>query len=114
MTNKKQKTIDFHYVKTPGYRLYNVDGIFGGVTPQGKFYFDVFSERNPLPEKISHKITEQGIVGGEISRKTLESGVIRQIECGLIMNINTATSIHKWLGEKLKDIKTQVEKFGSE
>lgn len=99
---KKITDIDFHYLKTNSYRTYHADGIFGGFTPRGFLYIETFLERSPTPTMTKYKMSDSGEVGDEILREG-KSGVIREIECGLIMDINAAKSFHKWLDERIKE-----------
>ena len=94
--------IDFHYLKTSSYRTYHVDGIFGGLTPQGNLYAEIFLERKPTPTMIRQKVKETGELGDEVLREG-KSGFIREIECGLIMNIDSAKDFHKWLGDRIAE-----------
>lgn len=99
---KKIADIDFHYLKTNSYRTYHVDGIFGGLTSRGNLYAELFLERNATPKMVKHKVKETGELGDEILREG-KKGFIRQIECGLMMDINTAKTFHTWLGDKIND-----------
>ena len=115
MTNEKETIIiKYHYSHTQNYRSYQVDGIFGGITPQGKIYMEIFTERNPVPEVIEHEITREGL-GTEIKRHPeKEPGkVIRQIECGLVIDRGTGEAIREWLKEKLNSL-AQLDKLKRE
>jgi hypothetical protein len=94
--------IDFHYLKTSSYRSYYFNGIFGGLTPNGSIYMELFLERRPTPIKVKHKIKETGEIGDEIEKDT-KKGIIREIECGLIMDINTATRLRDWIDGKIEE-----------
>lgn len=102
--NDKTKINDivFHYLKTSSYRTYHVDGIFGGLTPRGSLYVELFVERKPTPTMVKHKISGSGEIGEEILREG-KRGFIREIESGLIMDINMAKTFHKWLGSKIDE-----------
>ena len=99
MKNQEQ-SIEIHYIKDKHYRIYHVDGAFGGFTPKGNLHLSLFVERSPIPQKTIHKITEEGNLG-EITDRTSKSGIIREMECGLVMNIETAQQIKDWLEDKL-------------
>ena len=97
------KELDFHYLKTPCYRTYHVDGIFGGIAPNGNLYMELFIERFPTPKVVRCKLTPEG-PGEEVSREG-KDGVIREVEGGLVMNINTATTLRDWLDGKINEYK---------
>jgi hypothetical protein len=101
------KTIDIYYKKTNNYRTYHVDGVFGGVTPRGKFYIELYIDRSPTPQTIRHKIDEDGKIGDEVNREGKE-GIIREIEAGLIMDYDVARSIRDWLDAKIKILDAKI------
>lgn len=99
---KKANTeITFHYKKTPAYRSYHVDGIFGGLTPRGKIYCELFIDRNPTPKTAVHALSEDGYLDGTPKGTTGLEGVIREIECGIIFDIDTAKTFKEWLDNKI-------------
>lgn len=105
MENEKKTKlteIDFHYLKTNSYRSIHVDGVFGGLTPRGNLYLELFLERKPTPRKVKHLVKDSGIVGDEIEREG-KAGFIREIECGLIMDIVTAKKLREWIDNKINE-----------
>lgn len=98
--------VEVHYLKTSNYRTFHVDGIFGGLTPIGKVYIELFIQRSVTPQIIQHEINEDGTLGKEIMREG-KKGIIREIESGLIMDIEVAKVLRTWLDEKIKEF----EKF---
>lgn len=97
--------IDFHYLKMSSYRTYHVDGFFGGLTPPGFIYIDLFLERLPTPTMVKQKVNETGELGEEIIREG-KLGVIREIECGLVMNITAAKALRGWLDQRIGEFET--------
>jgi hypothetical protein len=101
------KVIEVHYLKTKNYRTYHVDGIFGGVTPEGNLYMELFLQRTATPRSTEYEITNEGYLGAEIfDSRTGKSGIIREIESGLVMSMEVAKTIKGWIDEKI----TQYEK----
>ena len=94
--------VTINYIKTQNYRSFHVDGIFGGITPAGNIYVEPFTERSVTPRKIRHKVANNGALGEEIEREGLE-GIIRQIECGLVLTLDAAISLRNWLDDKIED-----------
>jgi hypothetical protein len=95
------KTIPMHFLKTSGYRTFYIDGAFGGITPHGTLYAEFFLERLATPTKVVYKA--QNGEDGHVSLTELEGsregkeGIIREIECGIVMNIDTARILSEWL-----------------
>lgn len=97
-----EKELLFHYIKTDNYRTYYSDGFFGGITPKGKIYMEPFIERGSTPQQVKHIISESGnIDAGAILES--KKDVIREIECGIIMDIETAKSLVSWLSTKIDE-----------
>ena len=98
--------IEFHYLKSPSFRMIHVDGAYGGVTPRGLIVAHLFSERPPIPQQLIHSVTPDGKLGSE-TRKVGKEGVIREVEAGIILDVREATSLVKWLQQKIDLIKQQ-------
>jgi hypothetical protein len=102
--SEKPKQIEVHYLKTPNYRSYHVDGVLGGITPAGTLYIELFLQRWPTPKSILHEVNDDGTLGKELGRDS-KTGLIREVEAGLTMDLAAAEVIHGWLGEKIKLLK---------
>ena len=113
MSNKQQKSvakiIKFHYSRTPSYRNYHVDGVFGGLNAKGNLHIELFNEKNPLPKTVTQEITKSGVFGKEIKREQ-QDGILREIECGLTLDIQTAISLRSWLDTKIKQFEEIIKK----
>ena len=95
------KRVDINYVKTESYRTYHVDGIYGGITPSAKLYIELFIQRSVTPQIVEHKITKDGTLGEEVGR-TGKKGIVREIESGLVMDIEVASTLRDWLNRKIE------------
>ena len=101
---KKQlpKSIPVHYIKTNNYRSYHADGVFGGLTPNKKVYMEFFLQRQVTPKIIEYSVTK-GELGAEVKREGKE-GFVREIEAGIIMDIDVARVLRDWLDDKIKTV----------
>ncbi len=99
----QNKEIEIHYLKTPAYRSYHVDGVFGGVTGKGKLYCELFIDRSATPQKVLHEVLPDNRVGNEICREG-KKGLVREIECGMILDVNTAIAMRDWLSRRIDEI----------
>lgn len=88
--------IIFHYLKPSDYRTFHIDGAVGGPTPRGGLFISFYLERSPIPQTTTHELTKQEGLGQEIAR-TGKDGVIREIECGVVMNLEAAKALSQWL-----------------
>lgn len=103
MNGQKPTSLKFIYSKTPSYRTYNVDGVFGGLNKKNRIFLEVFSEKQPIPESVTHEISNEGIIGKEITKTYSKATILREIEAGIYMDIATAKVIADWLYSKIKD-----------
>jgi len=102
---KIKQEIEFHYLKANSYRSFHVDGVFGGITPKGNIYMELFLERGPTPKGIIHELNDDGSLGKELSRHG-KTGLIREIEAGVVFDVATAEAIRNWLAGKIKVLKS--------
>jgi hypothetical protein len=102
-SGNKTETVDFHYVKTGGYRTYHVDGVFGGMTPKGYIYMELFVERAPTPIIVTQEINPDRTLGKETARQG-KKGLIREVEAGVVVDLKTAELLRDWLTDKINQV----------
>ena len=94
--------VQFHYIKSNQYRVIHADGAFGGITTRGQIHVDLFSERNPIPQTMLHRVHPDGRIGDEIASGTVrKDGVVREVEVGATMDMATAKALIEWLQDKV-------------
>jgi hypothetical protein len=98
------KQIDFHFLKSPEYRSYHTDGVIGAFTPKGAIYISFYLERGPIPQKMTFEITVDGQVGSPLSQEG-KTGIIRELECGVAMDLRAATDLRDTLNKMFDQIK---------
>lgn len=102
--------IRFHYIKSPQFRTVHVDGVHGGLTPQGKVQMALYSERLPIPRETVQYLKEDGSLGDEIlEERVARVGVVREIESNLVMDIEQARSVARWLMEKVEQFEKMTQ-----
>src|SRR5260370_19203370 len=94
--------VKFFHQKGSLFRIVHVDGSIGGLTPSLDLFVSVYNQRAPIPQVTVQEISEEGVLGDEIlaDRQTKE-GIVREVEVGLIMNLQTAKVFHQWLTDKI-------------
>lgn len=105
MSTQEPRIVKFNYITTNNYRNYVVEGVFGGLTPKGKIYAEFFAEKSQIPRNVKHEINKNGTLGQEIDRQ-VDEGIVRQIECGIIMDIDMAVAFRTWLDQKIDEYST--------
>lgn len=105
------KTVDLNYIKSQTFKEISCDGIVGGPTPHNKIWLSFYTERFPLPRIVRHAIVESApgeyAIDPAVEPQQLEgkSGIIRNVECGVYMSIETATELRDWLDRQIKTIR---------
>ena len=103
------RSVDFHYIKSPGFRSVHADGVWGGATPRGYITMSFYSERFPIPQKLVFEHTPEGRLGKEISRQSRD-GLIREVDVEVMMDLEMAKSFRVWLDDKIQFLEKEMEK----
>ncbi|MBI4746255.1 MAG: hypothetical protein HY786_06920 [Deltaproteobacteria bacterium] len=108
---EKISEIKFKYIFPDDYNPIYVNGIYGGVTPNGDIVANFFFERHALPNSQSQQLMANGTLGELVSNEPedLQKSMVRVVNSGVILNVRTAKELHRWLGEQLK-IAEKMEK----
>lgn len=105
MSDSKE-TLDIFHVPSPGYQTYHADGALGGITPQGKIHISFYLEHGPIPERVKVEVKEDGSISDPIETEG-KNGVIREMHCAVVMNLNVAETLIDYLGRIIQEIKQQ-------
>ena len=97
-------TVTFDYIKSNYFRVVHVDGVFGAPSARGNMIeMSVWSERRAIPDQVTHKLDSAGKIGEEIERKS-PGTMIRELEAGLIFEVQLAKAIVGWLQDQIRQI----------
>jgi hypothetical protein len=122
--NERIAKLQFHYIKSPEYRETACHGALGGVTPQRKIWMALFSERAAIPRMVEFEIAapegeesvefnESAAVPAHVDQR---HGIIRHVELTTYMDLDVATRLHNWLGQRIAELqraeKAQEAKAG--
>ncbi|WKK75585.2 hypothetical protein QYS49_29495 [Marivirga salinae] len=98
-----EKKAKIKYNKTNTYQANVSTGAFGGISSTGNICMNFYLERVPLPDNIELTLDESG----KPLKEDIENGnfiSVRDVQSGVIMDINTAKSFHDWLGKKIDEL----------
>lgn len=108
------RTLTINYIKSNAFREVACDGALGGPTPNGKLWLAFYTERFPLPRVVRHALspTDQPdtfMIDGDAPGESLEGreGMIRNVEFGVYMNLQTAEHLHSWLSKHIELLKSR-------
>jgi hypothetical protein len=111
------KTVRYDYLKSPDYKTVFSEGIIGGPTPRGMLFMAFWHERPPIPQQIVHEVLaakgpgDGGAAAVKIGKELIEErvsrqAVIRETEFGVMMSLEAAESLYRWLDGNLKTMKS--------
>ena len=111
----ENKSIKFKYIFQDDYNPVYINGALGGINSQGELIVNFYLERIGLPNSIVQTIAPDGQLASiiESDPKDLNQSHVRYVCNGIIMNLQTAKTIHEWLGnhianlEKLQNVKKE-------
>lgn len=104
-TLSEGQTVKFIYSKHEDYKLYYINGAYGGLTPRGDLICNFFFEYKELPKDEEHVVEGDKLVP---KPKKIDSGpheVVRDIKTGVIMTPGQAENFANWLNEKVAESK---------
>ena len=78
--------------------------MYGGPTPvKGELMMTVFIDRVPFPKETMNDAS-----GNEILKeRVVKQGLERELEASLVMSLDVAKIMHKWLGESIAKVEKQ-------
>jgi hypothetical protein len=104
------KKVRFTYVSPDAYEPKFANGAHGSATPRGEIIIHFFHERPPLPKADTHAILPTGMLAAQPEQTPLEVlNLERHVITGVILSGDTARSLYVWLGQKLEELKVQLE-----
>lgn len=106
MSEDVPTSVPFHYIKSNLFRVIHTDGAVGNIAPSGLIFVGFYSERGAIPQMMVHDVTDSGQIGSErISERVGKSGIVREVEVGATMSVETATTLVAWLQERIDLVK---------
>lgn len=98
------------YVKSNLFRVSHVDGAFGGTSPRLELFISFYSERFPIPKVLTYEVSPTGMPGEEIvAERESKSGIIREVEAGIILDLPAAKAFSAWLNGKVAELEQTRE-----
>ncbi len=99
--------VRFNYELATDYRIIHATGAVGGITPSGNLKLDLYTEFGFSPDKDEWILNPDGTLNEQVvsPQATEIIEVIRQKQAGIVIGIDEAENIAKWLLEKVKEAK---------
>jgi hypothetical protein len=107
MLQMDNSTVNYKYELPDDYNLRYVNGAYGGISPQGEIILNLFMERLPVPKEQTYELKQAGEGTLEVGQVISETNpplitLIRHIQTGVIMNLDSARRIRNFLDSTLK------------
>lgn len=106
MSHMGEQKIKFKYVFDKAYNPKYVTGAFGGPTPKEEIIINFFMERQPIPYSETMTVNSDGTIGDLVEMEPMGVpdllNVLRFVETGIVMDLQTAKDIHSWLGDNIE------------
>lgn len=113
-TSKQEPdTMEFHNKISPCFRSLHVDGAYGGITPKGLININFFSERFAIPKSSTYKLNDEQKLEKLKDSDDSKSGVVREYDMGIYIDIETAKKIKNLLDSKIKEFEGLVENLNN-
>lgn len=106
--NEELPTITFHLIKTPSYHTHHVDGVIGGFTPNDGVSLEFFTERGTIPQTVTYQVNADGTLGTMVG-KTGKEGIVREIQTGVILDLEGLKSLHEQIGQMIEQLENGSE-----
>ena len=106
--DKKIAELVLNYIKADNFHSVLSTGVIGGITINSLIDLNFFTDRVTIPKSVTLEVDENG-QQKEISRDT-KTGVIREVQFGVLMDVNTAKTLVEWLNNNIKLIEANTNK----
>jgi hypothetical protein len=102
------KELNIKYKFDSNYNPTYVNGALGGINPQGEIIANFYLERGPLPKSTKFELTGENQLGNVVEHnpEDFQNSLIRYVECGIVLNLNSAKQINKWLSEQISTLES--------
>jgi hypothetical protein len=111
--NPPPPKLQFHFIKSAEYREVPCDGAVGSVTPnRSRIFFALYAERGPVPRMIEYELAgakkgdlvEFNEANAKPSFVDTRAGVVRQIQVGTYLDLDTAKRLRDWLSGQIASL----------
>lgn len=101
--SKNQRSVNFKYIKSDGFKTVQIDGVIGGMTVKGHLNMNFYIDAPELPKTVKHNIMPSGHLGPELPAAPLglEMTSLREVQLAVNIDILTARTIIQWMQNHL-------------
>ncbi len=96
------KTVKIKYLKAHDFKTCLTTGVYGGLTGNGLINVNFFTDRAVIPDHQEVDIDDKGRTLG-VPKDFKDSDLVREVQFGTMMDINTAKIVVAWLDSKIEE-----------
>lgn len=101
MNNSNNTEIKVKFHIPDNHKLHFTTSVWGGINSKGMLEIHFLHDRPPLPKSSIDTINESGhLIHSQID--TNEYKLVRSVQTGVVMDIESAKNLLKWLKEKIE------------
>jgi len=105
-----RQNITFHYIKSEGFKTILATGAIGGVTINSLVNMNLYTDRVVIPSEMTLEVDEFGrLLQKELDVKA-KKGVVRDVQCSVLMDVAVAKSLVEWLNRQIQLIESNKQK----
>ena len=106
---EENRKIEITHTRADGFRIFQVDGVWGAVAPNiDRIYAELFTEV-PLPPSKANYVIENGQLIEINNSPTDINASSRESQCGISLSLPTAILVRDWLDSKIKELSEAIE-----
>jgi hypothetical protein len=102
-------SVTFHIIKTAAYETHHADGAVCGLQPGGRAFLGFYVERPPIPQELTQELNPDGSLGKILSAQG-KTGYIREVQTGIILDLETAKLLKNQLDALFENAEEQNSK----
>ncbi len=103
------RNIKIRYLKSYDYKASLATGVYGGITANGMINANFFTDRTILPDSQLIEVNDSGVQIG-LPKDQKDGDLLREVQTGILMDLNTAKVIVAWLDSKIEEFEKNFPK----
>lgn len=103
------RILKLKYLKSHDFKTSLATGVYGGVTTNGMINVNFFTDRTVIPDSQTIEVNEKGVSIGP-PKDNRDSDLVREVQFGAMMDVNTAKVVVAWLDSKIEEFERNFPK----
>lgn len=101
--------LKFDFIKSNGFRVIYVDGVWGGIRPDLTFHMSLYNERHAIPRSITVDLDPENLTAGQVVEVEKREAVVREVEVCAIIDMSTAKALKDWLEAHIEEAEQRLK-----